>query len=369
MIWHIYTGSYTGVENRDGICQFALDTDRERLRLIRTYGEMDNPSFLCPTRGFLYGVSERDRDGMVGAYRRDPVDGTLSFLGGIPTRGDAMCHLNVWPGGRFFSAANYMSGSVFTGSIRADGSPEEVRAFCQHEGVGYYHGTKGEPRGGEQTRWPAYLSDRQQGPHVHCTQLSQDGKRLYVSDLGLDQIFCYEVGENAALTLAGESDQIHLPQGEGPRHFLFRREGKFLYVVAELGSKVFVYASGEDGRSWRQIQSVSTLPEGYAGENTAAELSFSGDGRFLYVSNRGMDSLVQYEVDGNTGLLTTRDYYDTYGRCPRNFCITPDDQYLLVANQESGNLVLRKRDINSGEPGGKMDEVFVPQISFVTAVS
>lgn len=364
MIVHIYTGSYTGADNRDGIRQFALDTDREKLRLVRTYREIDNPSFLALAPGFLYGVSERDRDGMVSAYKRSPADGELSFLGSISTRGDAMCHLNVWPGGRFFSAANYMSGSVFTGRIRKDGSLERVCAFCQHEGVGYYHGGQD----GEACGWPAYLSDRQEGPHVHCTQLSEDGKRLYVSDLGLDRIFCYETGENGALTLAGEYEQIQLPQGEGPRHFLFRRGGALLYVTAELGSRVFVYAAGDDGRSYRQIQSISTLPEGFDGENTAADLHFSGDGRFLYVSNRGMDTLALYEVDGGSGLLRARGYYDAYGQCPRNFCITPDGRYLLVANQVSGNLVLQRRNVESGELCGKADEVSAPQISFVTAV-
>lgn len=348
MLYQIYAGSYTSKSDPDGIYQIELDTERERMRLVRAYRESDNPSFLAVTPDHLYAVSERDQDGMVSAYKRNREDGTLTFLNSVPTKGDAMCHLNVWPGGRFFSAANYMSGSVFTGSIRKDGSLDEVCAFCQHLGTGYYHTT------------------RQEGPHVHCTQLSEDGKRLYVSDLGLDQVFCYQAGEDASLSLADESAQIRLPKGEGPRHFVFREQGRFLYLTAELGSKVFVYGTGDGGMTYQELQVISTLPEDYSGENTAADLQFSGDGRFLYVSNRGMDSLVLYRVDKATGRLGTEGYYEAYGQCPRNFCLTPDDRYLLIANQASGNIVLCRRNVENGELY-KVDELSVSQVSFVTA--
>lgn len=350
MLYQVYAGSYTSESDKDGIYQIELDTQKERLRLIGAYREMENPSFLAVTPEHLYAVSERDEDGMVGAYKRNRADGTLDFLGSVSTRGSAMCHLSIWPGGKYFSAANYMSGSVFTGSIRRDGSLEAVQAFCQHKGVGYHHTT------------------RQEGPHVHCTQLSEDGRRLYVSDLGLDQVFCYEVGKDASLRLGEEKAQIRLVKGEGPRHFVFRNQGKFLYLTAELGSKVFVYETRDEGRSYQEIQAVSTLPEGYTKENTAADLHFSHDGRFLYASNRGMDSLVLYEADKTSGRLDIKGYYEAYGQCPRNFCITPDDKYLLIANQVSGNIVLCRRDKETGALCGKADEMSAGAVSFVTAV-
>ncbi len=349
MLYQVHAGSYTSNEDMDGIYQIELDTEKEKLRLIRTYRECDNPSFLAVTPNYLYAVSERDRDGMISAYRRNPGDGVLSFLNSVPTGGDAMCHLNVWPGQKIYSAANYMSGSVFTGKIREDGSLGELCAFCQHSGAGYYH------------------TGRQEGPHVHCTVLSADGKRLYVSDLGLDQVFCYEVERDAFLTLADENAQIRLPKGEGPRHFLFQNKGRFMYLTAELGNKVFVYETKDGGMTYEEIQRISTLPEDYAGENTAADLHFSGDGRFLYASNRGMDSLALYEADGITGRLTAKGHYEAYGQCPRNFCITPDDRYLLIANQGSGNIVLCRRNKETGALCGKADELSVPQASFVTA--
>lgn len=349
MLYQVYAGSYTGKEDRNGIYQLELDTDKEKLRIVRAYQESDNPSFLAVEPGFLYAVSERDEDGMVSAYRRNPDDGALSFINSVTAKGTAMCHIHVWPKGKYYSAANYMSGSVFTGRIKEDGSVGGVCAFCQHSGVGYY------------------AASRQEGPHVHCTQLSEDGGRLYVSDLGLDQLFCYDVGADGSLSLAKEDAQIKLPKGEGPRHFVFRNQGRFLYLTAELGNKIFVYETNDTGKTYRNIQAVSTLPEGYRKENTAADLHFSIDGKFLYASNRGMDSLVLYKADEATGLIETLGYYDAFGQCPRNFCMTPDNRYLLIANQTSGNVVLCRRNEDTGEICGKTDEVQISQASFVTA--
>lgn len=351
MRYQVYAGAYTDKENQDGIFQLELDTEKETLRIVRTYRECDSPSFLAVTPDYLYAVSEREdsNEGMVSAYRRNRENGELHFINSIVTRGTAMCHINVWPDGRYFSAANYMSGSVFTGKIREDGFLGGVCAFCQHESTG-----------------AGANPVRQDGPHVHCTQLSENGRRLYVADLGLDRVFCYDIGKDASLTPAKERAQIHLPAGEGPRHLVFRNQGRFLYLTAELGNKVFVYETKDGGETYENIQTVSTLPDGYKGENTAADIHFSRDGRFLYVSNRGMDSIALYEADKESGLIETRGVYEAFGRCPRNFCITPDNGYVLIVNQESGNVALCKRDISAGGICGKADEVRIPRVAFIT---
>ena len=199
-----------------------------------------------------------------------------------------------------------------------------------------------------------------------CTQLSENGRRLYVADLGLDRVFCYDIGKDASLTPAKESVQIHLPAGEGPRHLVLRNQGRFLYLTAELGNKVFVYETKDGGETYENIQTVSTLPDGYKGENTAADIHFSRDGRFLYVSNRGMDSIALYEADCTDGVLKAKGHFGAFGRCPRNFCVTPDNGYLLIANQESGNIVLCKRNADTGELCGKKDEIEMKRVAFVT---
>lgn len=350
MRYQVYAGAYTDKENQDGIFQLELDTEKETLRIVRTYRECDSPSFLAVTPDYLYAVSEREDsgEGMVSAYQRNRENGELHFINSIVTRGTAMCHINVWPDGRYFSAANYMSGSVFTGNIREDGSLGGVCAFCQHESTG-----------------AGANPVRQDGPHVHCTQLSENGRRLYVADLGLDRVFCYDIGKDASLTPAKESAQIHLPAGEGPRHLVFRNQGRFLYLTAELGNKVFVYETKDGGETYENIQTVSTLPDGYKGENTAADIHFSRDGRFLYVSNRGMDSIALYEADCADGVLKAKGHFGAFGRCPRNFCVTPDNGYLLIANQESGNIVLCKRNADTGELCGKKDEIEMKRVAFV----
>ncbi len=351
MKYQVYAGAYTDKENQDGIFQLELDTEKESLRLVRAYRESDSPSFLAVTPDYLYAVSEREDsgEGVVSAYQRNRENGELHFINSIVTRGTAMCHINVWPEGRYFSVANYMSGSVFTGKIREDGSLGGVCAFCQHESTG-----------------AGANPVRQDGPHVHCTQLSEDGRRLYVADLGLDRVFCYDIGKDASLTPAKEIAQIHLPAGEGPRHLVFRNQGRFLYLTAELGNKVFVYETKDGGETYENIQTVSTLPDGYKGENTAADIHFSRDGRFLYVSNRGMDSIALYEADCADGVLKAKGHFGVFGRCPRNFCVTPDNGYLLIANQESSNIVLCKRNADTGELCGKKDEIEMKRVAFVT---
>jgi 3-carboxymuconate cyclase len=351
MLYQVYAGAYTDKENTEGIYHLELDTEKERLRVVRSYRESDSPSFLAVTPDYLYAVSEREdsNEGMVSAYRRNRENGELHFINSIVTRGTAMCHINVWPDGKHFSAANYMSGSVFTGRIREDGSIDRVCAFCQHESTG-----------------AGANPVRQDGPHVHCTQLSEDGRRLYVADLGLDWVFCYDIGKDASLMPVKESAQIHLPAGEGPRHLVFRNQGRFLYLTAELGNKVFVYETKDGGETYENIQTVSTLPDGYEGVNTAADIHFSRDGRFLYVSNRGMDSIALYEADCADGVLKAKGHYGAFGRCPRNFCVTPDNGYLLIANQESGNIVLCKRNADTGELCGKKDEIEMKRVAFVT---
>lgn len=351
MLYQVYAGAYTDKENTEGIYHLELDTEKERLRVVRSYRESDSPSFLAVTPDYLYAVSEREdsNEGMVSAYRRNRENGELHFINSIVTRGTAMCHINVWPDGKHFSAANYMSGSVFTGRIREDGSLDRVCAFCQHESTG-----------------AGANPVRQDGPHVHCTQLSEDGRRLYVADLGLDRVFCYDIGKDASLMPVKESAQIHLPAGEGPRHLVFRNQGRFLYLTAELGNKVFVYETKDGGETYENIQTVSTLPDGYEGVNTAADIHFSRDGRFLYVSNRGMDSIALYEADCADGVLKAKGHYGAFGRCPRNFCVTPDNGYLLIANQESGNIVLCKRNADTGELCGKKDEIEMKRVAFVT---
>ena len=216
----------------------------------------------------------------------------------------------------------------------------------QHEGAGFLSAT------------------RQEGPHVHATLLSPDGARLYASDLGLDWLSAYDIGPDGTLTEA--EFQLRTPEGEGPRHFLFTGNGKYLYLVTELGNKLFVCASPDGGKTYTRIQAAPTLPEGFAGENLAADLHISPDGRFLYVSNRGHDSLALFAVCAD-GKVEARGHFPSGGSWPRNFCLTPDGRWLIVANQYAGTLCVYPRDPETGAPGELADRAEAKQVTFVTA--
>lgn len=350
MLYQIYTGSYMNENGGDGIYLLEFDTERQTLRQICSYPEeSSNPSFLAVTPERVFAVSELDECGYITSFARDLATGELTKLDRLRTEGSAMCHLCLWPDGQHLSAANYMSGSLVVCRVQADGSLGPVCDFKQHYGIGFDS------------------KDRQEGPHVHSTGVSGDGKRLYAADLGLDQIFCYEISEGGRLTEKNEEYQIRTPKGTGPRHFLFREEDRYLYLVTEMGNRLFVYEKAEGEPVYREIQNISTLPEGYTGFNAAADLHFSRDGKFLYVSNRGANNLAVFRVTENGTVLLTG-HYDCGGDFPRNFCITPDDRFVVAANQKSGSVAVFARDAVTGAIGGKVSELAIPNAVFVQAV-
>ena len=347
MDYTLCTGCYTGKDGGTGVGLWTLDAETGTLAKRGEY-PCDNPSFLAVTDQCIYAVSERPESGAVTAFRREP-DGTLSYLNRVDTMGGDMCHVTVWPDGKHLSAANYRSGSLLVRTLNPDGSVGGETAFVQHSGVGFDS------------------ADRQEGPHVHATLLSPDGMRLYASDLGLDWLSVYDIGPDGTLTEAEERAQIRTPDGMGPRHFRFTERGKYLYLVAELGSKLLVYASPDGGKSYAQIQSVPTLPPEFTDFNLAADLHFSPDGRFLYISNRGHDSIARFAVDPATGEAEPQGHFPSGGRWPRNFCLTPDGRWLIAANQYSGTLCAYPRDKETGALGKLACRAEAKQVTFVKA--
>lgn len=347
MLYHVYVGTYMGEGKGEGIYLLELDTEKKTLEKKKSYPEVsDNPSFLALRNGYLYAVSERDDGGGITSFSIDEKTGELTFLNKIRTEGTSMCHLTVWPDGKHISAANYSSGSLLVCEIGGDGHAGSLCEFVQHEGRGVN---------------PL----RQEGPHVHSTVVSGDGRYLYAADLGLDQIFCYEIRENGKLFPAGEERQIEFPPGEGPRHFVFTKDEKWLYALTELGGRVFAFRAREKEKIYDKVYDVSALPEDFQGENLAADIHLSGDERFLYVSNRGMDCITVFHISGEGIPDRTVEYHTSYGKEPRNFCITPDGGFVLIADQAGGRVVLCPRDPDTGRLGEKLAEVEIPQAVFV----
>ena len=343
----VYVGSVTDNTGSEGIYLFDFDSGKGRFRKVESYPEIShNPVFMAVEPERLYAVMEIEKKGFIYSFRRDKETGKLAFLNSVPVNDQAMCHITVLPGGKAVSTANYRAGNLRSHRLNDDGSIGEQLSFFQNEGHGYD------------------VADRQKQPHVHSTTVSPDGKQLFVADLGLDKVFVYNIDNEGGLQLAAEEEQVVTPPGEGPRHLTFNEDGSRLYVLTEMGSNVLVYGKTEKG--YRQIQMISALPEDFCGENTAADIHLSKDGKTLYASNRGKDCITVYSVEEN-GELKLVDYCDAYGKCPRNFCVTPDDKYVLIANQTTGNIVACPR-LENGMLGAPTDQAPVPAGTFITAV-
>jgi 6-phosphogluconolactonase len=186
-------------------------------------------------------------------------------------------------------------------------------------------------------------------PHVHCTVFSPDNKYLYVADLGLDQVITYAVDHvSGRLNVIPPPYFVNTAAGAGPRHFVFHPNGKFSYLIEELSGAISVYSAAKLPHL-ELVQHISTHPAGYKGAIASADIRISPDGKFLYASNRGeSNTLAIFKIDPATGNLTLAGHQPTLGNKPRNFNFDPTGNFLLVANQESHEIVVFKRDLNTG---------------------
>jgi 6-phosphogluconolactonase len=205
-------------------------------------------------------------------------------------------------------------------------------------------------------------TERQQGPHAHAVVLDRANRFLFVADLGLDQIMIYRFDSRSGKLTANSVASAKLKPGAGPRHFTFHPSGKWGYVINELDSTVTAFTFDSAQGALRETQTVSTLPAGFSGENSCAEIEVAPSGKFVYGSNRGHDSIVVYSIDPPTGRLNLVQHISTQGKAPRNFAIDPGGDFLLAANQNSDNVVTFRIDRESGKlsPTGHVAEIPTP---------
>lgn len=333
----VYIGTYAAADE-DGI--HVCELDMESGELIRRGGVrgIKNPSFqaLHPNRKILYSVSETEsfegrREGAVSALAIDESTGMLTLLNQVPALGQGPCHLLADQAGKNVVVANYGSGSLAVVPIQADGSLDIAHQLVQHEGSSV------NPR-------------RQAGPHAHCVNIDTSGRFIVSADLGLDKVLIYRYDADAnTLTPNPQMPFVRVAAGAGPRHFAFHPSGAYGYVINELNSTVTVFAyDGEQG-TLTPLQNISTLPEDFSGENSTAEIAVASDGRFLYGSNRGHDSIAVFSIDADSGQLTAVSHHATGGEQPRNFGIDPTGTFLLAANQRTGNVVVFRIDRATGQ--------------------
>lgn len=327
----LYIGAYTNEKNR-GISVARLDLSSGAISDLALAAETPNPTFLeiHPGGRWLYAVNEianfeGRREGSIEAYEIDRTTGRLRLLNRVSTRGAGPCHVSLDRTGRMAMIANYGGGSVASYRIGSDGRLSEAASFHQHEGRG------ANPK-------------RQEGPHAHSINAAPDNRFAVACDLGTDEIVIYAIDPpSGSMKRHGA---VKLAPGSGPRHFAFHPNGRFGYSVNELLSTVtaFEYKAG----SLREIQTVSTLPDGFSGENTTAEIRVHANGRWLYASNRGEDSIAVFSLDAKTGRISRIENTPTQGRTPRNFFIEPSGRWLLAANQRSDNIAVFEIDPKTG---------------------
>jgi 6-phosphogluconolactonase len=346
----VYVGTYTGKGGARGIELLRLDPASGDLRPVGTAAEAANPSFLAihPNRKYLYAVNEVGdfegrKTGVVSAFGIDPATGALRALNRQASEGTGPCHVSVDPSGRCVLVANYGGGSVAALPIREDGSLGPAGSSVKHQGSGP------NPR-------------RQEGPHAHCIVADPAGRFAFAADLGLDKILVYRLDAAAAALAPHEPPSAAVDPGSGPRHFTFHPGGKWAYVINELASTVTAFRYDAARGVLEPFQTVSTLPADFNGTNYTAEVVVAPDGRTLYGSNRGHDSLAVFRIDASDGRLTPAGHVSTGGKTPRNFAIAPGGRWLLAANQNSDSIVVFGVDPETGglTPAGKSVQVPKP---------
>jgi 6-phosphogluconolactonase len=332
----VFFGTYTtGNSPSKGIYTGRLDLDTGTLTAVALATASTNPSYLAlhPGGRFLYAVNEvsdfeGNASGGVEAFAIGSSGTELRRLNQVASGGGAPCHLAIDRRARFVVVANYGGGSVASFPVQDDGRLGPRAGFVQHEG----HGPN--PR-------------RQEAAHAHMTAFDPAGRRLFVCDLGIDRVRVYDPGPAGAL-VPNVPPSVSLRPGAGPRHLAFAPGGRFVYVNNELDSTVTVFTHDPDSGVMSAVETVTTLPVGFTGANSTAHVQLTPDGRFLYVSNRGDDSLAVFRIDERTGRLTAAGHASTGGKTPRDFAIDPTGSFLLAANQDSDTVVVFRIDHQTG---------------------
>lgn len=347
--WRVYIGGYNSDESF-GINYGTYDTHTGALELNGLAVATDNPSYLAlhPKGGFIYCVNETasfEGNGTVSAFSIDSKTGRLQEISKLSTQGTYPCHLALDHKGRRLAVANYGSGSLTIFPInKRSGELSSATAFFPYSGS-------------------SLNKARQEGPHAHQAAFEPKSRYLYCCDLGTDRIAIYKYNNTGIPATASSTPFVEVEPGSGPRHMAFHPKKPFCYVLSELSSAVTLYEVSYDSFLWKnikknnyhadgkleEIDSWSLLPPEFEGSSIAAAIRIHPNGKFLYASNRGHDSIAIFSINQQSGKLNPMGHILTGGKNPRDFAIHPDGETLLVAHQDSNNLVSFLLNPRTGE--------------------
>lgn len=328
---YLLVGTYDSPKS-EGIHVYRFNSNDGSSKAI-SHIKTSNPSFLAisPDNRFVYAVREKARNGEGGeiaAFSFNKISGELTLLNAQLSGGDHPCYVDIDKTGKWVFAGNYTSGSFAVLPVKEDGSLGEATSVIRHTGSG-----------------PDTV--RQKGSHVHATVINPDNNYVFVPDLGTDKVMIYAFDDvSGKVEPARETYAASLP-GTGPRHFTFDPKNEYAYLVEEMGGNVVTYKYKKGKLSLQQ--SLSAMPAGDSRFPGSADIHVSPDGKFLYVSNRGdVNSIAIFSISGKSGKLKLIGHQTTLGKTPRNFNFDPSGKFLLVANQNSDEIVVFSRDLETG---------------------
>ena len=349
----VFISAFAGGD-QGAIHSFDFDLSTGSLKPLHRTTTVQNPFFLAlsPDKKFLYSIhalkfgSKEAEE--IAAFKLLGTDGKLELLNKRSARGSAACYLHVDNPGKTVVVANYSSGSVASLPVKEDGSLGEAASFFQHAGSSVN---------------PA----RQKEPHAHCIVVSPDNKYAFAADLGLDQVLCYKLDSKQGKITANDPPFARTPAGAGPRHLTFHPNGKKVYVINELLNSVTLFDYDSTKGSLREEQTISTLPGDFKGTSYCADLKITPDGKYLYGTNRGHDSIACYSI-GADGKLTLVNIEPSLGKGPQNLAITSNGEWLLCANMPGKNVAIFRIDPKTGKIKPVGEPVSMPSPSCIMLV-
>ncbi|MEW9698359.1 lactonase family protein [Paenibacillus sp. SI8] len=341
-----FIGSYADSKN-SGVYVCAYNEQTGTLELVDEAAGLQNPTFLDVDllKMKLYALTEgvdanQQRCGAAAAFDIDPGTGQLSLLNKETTVPATTCHISLDRTNRFVMVSSYHGGMVGMSPLLEDGRIGATSDIQRHHG--------------------ASLLPVQDRARAHSVFVDRFNRFAGVCDLGLDRIITYRLDTEASKLIPHK--EVQIAPGSGPRHFVFHPSYSYGYVINELNSTITAFSYDEEQGELSEIQTVSTLPDAFAGENACADIHVSPDGAYLYGSNRGHDSIVVFAIDPLNGKLAFVEHAPTLGKHPRNFAISPDGHFVLVANKDSDHIVSFAREPLTGKllPTGSVLKLSMP---------
>ena len=333
--YFVFVGTYTKPmwlethETSEGIYTLEYNSSTGELKQKSSIKNHINPSFLAihPNKKFLYSVGENE-GGTVSAFSINRQNGQLTFINSESTKSIGPCHLSVDSTGKFLFVANYSGGASTMLPINEDGSLKPASSFIQHTGS-------------------SINPERQEGPHAHSINIDPNNNFALVPDLGLDKILIFKINFEKGELETNSFPYGTVEPGSGPRHLDFHPTGKFVYVLNEISATITAFSYDQNTAEMKEIETVSTLPKNFSTQS-CADIHISKDGKFVYASNRGHDSIVIFKINQNNGKMEYVAHESTIGNIPRNFGIDPNGNFIIAANQDSSDIYSFKVDKELG---------------------